>query len=1467
MAFDQAIRNRLARFVGEARALLSEEFTRQLQNDYGIDPVSGDVTPMERLSHLDDVKRETAQLLRDTMQHYLASADTSTPAKTKKARQDVLNRIIREQAFTVLNRLCALRMSEARGLLLESIARGYQSKGFQLYQRMASVSLGETGDAYRMFLFSLFDEFSIELSVLFDRFSPQGRLFPRETALLNVLEQINHPDIDTLWIEDETIGWIYQYFNSSEERRQMRAESAAPRNSRELAVRNQFFTPRYVVEFLTDNTLGRLWYEMTKGKTSLATKCRYMVKRPNEVFLVFEGTKWPLEKDDWVKQVALSADFSKLPENPTISELERFALLIDGYGMAKQIEQPILDKNRETNDPVQHFIDRLLNPCLAELDHQDDIEWNGTSLELWCCLFFIQRKIWREGGRVSQNGNRNSILFSETEPKLVGLWNRLRRSLSIIQDNLTQEELLRQPVYIPHRPMKNPKDILMVDPACGSMHFGLYSFDLYEVIYSEYRDWHLGDDCDYEDKDIPKLIIENNIHGIDIDLRATQIAGLSLWLRAQRSWKEQGLSVQERPQIEKSNIVCAEPMPGEEDMLEEFTSQLQPKVLGQLVKNIFEKMKLAGEAGSLLKIEAEIRSSIDEAHKKYKEFVLQQKEDEGYIPGLAPKREPTLFDYMDLPQESDFWETAENRVIEAIRNYAEQASEKANQKRLFAADAARGFAFIDICRKRYDVALMNPPFGAASKQLQAFLGCHNYHNRDLASDFITNSLRMLANNGFIGAITTRTIFFLKGFADWRDTIIQQTGGPNCFLDIGYGVLEAAVEASAFTIQKVSFCHRGKYVNALGKSELFENNGADVVSQCPAYFVNAKSFSSIPRHPFAYWVSNSLLSAFASEALIGENFTVISGGNPRDDFRFVRHTVEIPIEQQLKYVPYSKGGEFSLYYYDVHLMLKWINDGYELKIHSADYRQSLGWSHDWRALMMNYESYFSPGITWPRRTSRLSFRFLPKGCIFGDKSPLIIEPNDNLDKLYSLIGYLNTTTYNDIINLMVGSSELAQSFEVGIIRSCPFPKLPEEELKQLALNIYKSMYILDSTTETSHAYYSFCSPCAIQNNIHILYENFVQKRNQLIADVLKNQNTLDDIARNALKTNNSLPKINTNDFEHITLEDFADAILSYLIGIVFGRWDYHYANGENIYSNIPNPFEQLPVTPPGTLMSQKNYQGHVANGILVDDITNQNDIIKYLREAIGLCWSVDIVSDIEQELCEILKVKSLREYFRNQNLFFSNHLQKYSNSHRITPIYWPISIKSCNYTIWIYYPNLSSQTLYTCINDFIEPKIRQLRENIRILQSLPVRSNKEEKDYEGLVTFESELCEFKDNLLAIAKSWKPNHEDGVQLTASPLWMVTYNKTWSKILKETWEKLEAGEYDWAHLALSIWPDRVVRASHKDHSYAIAHDLEDALWEEVEVTRRLRGGREEKTKEWRPRELTEDDIRKIVEDVKAR
>src|SRR5262249_28532521 len=138
------------------------------------------------------------------------------------------------------------------------------------------------GAGYRLYLECLFDELSTEVKVLFDRRDAASVLWPRRAAFEELLAILNGPDLAGVFREDETIGSVYQYFNRAEERRQMREESQAPRSSRELSVRNQFFTPRYVVEFLTDNTLGRTWFQMRGGQTTLADRCAYLVRGAGE---------------------------------------------------------------------------------------------------------------------------------------------------------------------------------------------------------------------------------------------------------------------------------------------------------------------------------------------------------------------------------------------------------------------------------------------------------------------------------------------------------------------------------------------------------------------------------------------------------------------------------------------------------------------------------------------------------------------------------------------------------------------------------------------------------------------------------------------------------------------------------------------------------------------------------------------------------------------------------------------------------------------------------------------------------------------------------------------------------------------------------------------------------------------------------------------------------------------------------
>jgi hypothetical protein len=658
---ERETRNCIQRATQDARELLEREYAEQLEGTFDI-RLDGTIVK-EPGKHLNVDQRMLRIKLVEAVEH----------RKTGGLKADeAVAAYLREAAFTTLNRFVALKMLEARNLLQECISQGEQSSGFKEFTGLAPGLTQLSDHGYRLYIESLFDEIGREVRVLFDRLDPASLLWPRRPMLNSFLDILNATDLVEIWKEDETIGWIYQFFNSDEERRQMHSESQAPRDSRELAVRNQFFTPRYVVEFLTDNTLGRIWYEMCKGQTSLTKRCGYLIRRPAEIFLY--------------------------------------------------ADEETIEETKETD-------------C-------------GT----------------------------------------------------------TQEELIEKPVYIPHRPKKDPRNIKVLDPACGSGHFLLYCFDLLQAIYEEaYEDPDLGEVLkkDYPVpgdfcKMVPSLILKHNLHGIDIDLRATQIAALALWLRCQRAYQAMGLNNEERPKIKRSNLVTAEPMPDEEDMRREFATGLKPKVLGQLINLVFEKMKLAGEAGLLLKVEEKIKDAVSEARKEWMEVSkLDQQLLFPSMSDLRPKKQKSRFDLNDITDEL-FWEQAEDRILEALKKYAEKAeSDRSTRRRLFAQDAGRGFAFIDTCRRRYDVVLMNPPFGEPSAGTKTCISTEWPREKgDLSCCFVSSAMRIITSDGFLGVLMTRTPYFLSSFGKWRKEVVFDSDGLTLFADFGLGVLDAMVETCA-----------------------------------------------------------------------------------------------------------------------------------------------------------------------------------------------------------------------------------------------------------------------------------------------------------------------------------------------------------------------------------------------------------------------------------------------------------------------------------------------------------------------------------------------------------------------------------------------------------------------------------------------------------------------------------------------
>jgi hypothetical protein len=314
----------------------------------------------------------------------------------------------------------------------------------------------------------------------------------------------------------------------------------------------------------------------------------------------------------------------------------------------------------------------------------------------------------------------------------------------------------------------------------------------------------------------------------------------------------------------------------------------------------------------------------------------------------------------------------------------------------------------------------------------------------------------------------------------------------------------------------------------------------------------------------------------------------------------------------------------------------------------------------------------------------------------------------------------------------------------------------------------------------------------------------------------------------------------------------EALVSYLVGCAFGRWDVRFATGEKKPPDLASPFAPIAVCPPGMLQTDLGLPANQAdvdnaypiavpwNGVLVSDEGHPQDIVRAVRSALKVIWPHE-ADAVEANICAKLGVNSLGDYFARPGGFFSDHLKKYTKSTRKAPIYWSLATPSGSYTLWIYYPRLTHETLYIAINDMVEPKLRLVGSELATLRNkVTGKTRDEEKKYESLLAFERELIELRDALVKIAPDYYPNQNDGVQISASPLWSVVNFNPWKKVLKDTWVKLEKGSFDWASLAMAYSRERVRKGCETDKSLAIAHGLE-----ELYVERDLKPKRAKKIK----------------------
>lgn len=328
-------------------------------------------------------------------------------------------------------------------------------------------------------------------------------------------------------------------------------------------------------------------------------------------------------------------------------------------------------------------------------------------------------------------------------------------------------------------------------------------------------------------------------------------------------------------------------------------------------------------------------------------------------------------------------------------------------------------------------------------------------------------------------------------------------------------------------------------------------------------------------------------------------------------------------------------------------------------------------------------------------------------------------------------------------------------------------------------------------------------------------------------------------------------------------------VSLAVGVALGRWDAGYLVDDKVPLPIDNLFCRYPETPRVLLAVQELVTADSASdyhpvpvagrSVIVDDLGHQDDVIACIQKVLRVIWK-DADDTVYREISQNLSGKGddLRSWFRKN--FFAEHVKRYSRSRRKAPVYWELATPSHSYAVWLYYHRFTRDTLYKLLNDYVNPKLtheeqRLARFRVEVSRN-PTRARTKEAEAQG--AFVTELATFREEIARIAPLWNPDLNDGVIINFAPLWrLVPQHQAWQKECMECWDSLVAGQYDWAHLAMHLWPERVVPKCRDDRSLAIAHGLEDLLWVEDDGRRRPLGEPDDEIEDQKKRQrLTKHD-----------
>jgi len=616
-----------------------------------------------------------------------------------------------------------------------------------------------------------------------------------------------------------------------------------------------------------------------------------------------------------------------------------------------------------------------------------------------------------------------------------------------------------------------------------------------------------------------------------------------------------------------------------------------------------------------------------------------------------------------------------------------------------------------------------------------------------------------------------------------------------------------------------------------------------------YAVNPNSFSMVPGSPFAYWVSDRIRQLFVDlPPFESEERLVKTGLATADDFRFVRvwwevswwkildaknapnWSVDVEAFQEWcrqstfkgkKWVPFTKGGEYSPYYADIHLLVNWEDGGKEIYEFNGIPYGGAG------APIRNPNYYYKPGLTWPLRATHFCPQVMQSGTIFSVRGYGAFAP---IDVIKTYLAFWNAVQFDYLYKIMLGRFGFPE-FIVGILLKMPYFEFEDgikTKMKRASKKIFTNRLSIERVSLTSRFFISpaiiFSKSSSIMNSI----EKWKINLNKILDDMVISQKAIDEIGDTIIKIDginlfNSKPVVSEDAVKKLKDNDeLVGDTLFWFFGVLTGLWNINLNEKELSESSI-DPFAPLPVSSPAMLTGLDGLPAKsedvpddypidiIWSGILVDDPGHPDDIIHRVRQVLEVIWK-DKAESIEREASEILKVKSLRHYFRKSGAksFWMDHVKRYSKSRRKAPIYWLLQSKRKNYAVWLYYHRLDRDIYFKVLVNYVEPKIRETENKINDLRTKVNTSDsgerkKAEQEIDTEEDFLSEMRDFHDKLKRVADlELEPDLDDGVVLNIAPLYELV---PW-KEAKKYWDDMVKGKYEWSSISKQLRERGVVK-----------------------------------------------------------